>query len=266
MDFNPRSPHGERPARAASRATAAIFQSTLPARGATAFPCLAARAYSNFNPRSPHGERQLHSTPTPPAGDISIHAPRTGSDKDDDLLRVWLDEISIHAPRTGSDAAFPCLAARAYSNFNPRSPHGERHLQIVVCGGFVPISIHAPRTGSDTGMCGGCRVTVGISIHAPRTGSDLFPAVISCHKYISIHAPSTGSDAERWPLLSGLQYFNPRSPHGERQGAEKRDCREPEDFNPRSPHGERLLAVRVRIHSTQFQSTLPARGATPKCR
>ena len=196
-----------------------------------------------FNPRSPHGERQLHSTPTPPAGDISIHAPRTGSDKDDDLLRVWLDEISIHAPRTGSDAAFPCLAARAYSNFNPRSPHGERHLQIVVCGGFVPISIHAPRTGSDTGMCGGCRVTVGISIHAPRTGSDLFPAVISCHKYISIHAPSTGSDAERWPLLSGLQYFNPRS-----------------------PHGERLLAVRVRIHSTQFQSTLPARGATPKCR
>mgnify|MGYP001729145845 CR=1 FL=1 len=197
MDFNPRSPHGERPARAASRATAAIFQSTLPARGAT---------------------------------------------------------------------AFPCLAARAYSNFNPRSPHGERHLQIVVCGGFVPISIHAPRTGSDTGMCGGCRVTVGISIHAPRTGSDLFPAVISCHKYISIHAPSTGSDAERWPLLSGLQYFNPRSPHGERQGAEKRDCREPEDFNPRSPHGERLLAVRVRIHSTQFQSTLPARGATPKCR
>ena len=34
--------------------------------------------------------------------------------------------ISIHAPRMGSDAC-PSIASRPVSNFNPRSPHGERH-------------------------------------------------------------------------------------------------------------------------------------------
>ena len=57
-----------------------IFQSTLPARGATTRAEMQASIRKDFNPRSPHGERQLHNTPTPPAGDISIHAPRTGSD------------------------------------------------------------------------------------------------------------------------------------------------------------------------------------------
>ena len=80
---------------------------------------------------------------------ISIHAPRTGSDTKRlealegrkkfqstlpargatvrELGGKKSTRISIHAPRTGSDA-FPCLVARAYSNFNPRSPHGERLL------------------------------------------------------------------------------------------------------------------------------------------
>ena len=57
-----------------------LFQSTLPARGATCSPGAGTSGGKHFNPRSPHGER-LHNTPTPPAGDISIHAPRTGSDR-----------------------------------------------------------------------------------------------------------------------------------------------------------------------------------------
>ena len=102
-NFNPRSPHGERrvsmhtsrrrrkfqstlPARGATRRCSccgrmALFQSTLPARGATRrvrLPC-AGRAY--FNPRSPHGERRKRRQPTRTATSISIHAPRTGSDR-----------------------------------------------------------------------------------------------------------------------------------------------------------------------------------------
>ena len=58
---------------------------------------------------------------------------------------------------------------------------------------------------------------------------------------ISIHAPRTGSDTlqfgQAWRIWT---YFNPRSPHGERR--------------------YHLL----NLHSVfQFQSTLPARGATP---
>ena len=56
-DFNPRSPHGERPRVHAHGLADVRFQSTLPARGATAGKVLHARG-----------------------GNISIHAPRTGSD------------------------------------------------------------------------------------------------------------------------------------------------------------------------------------------
>ncbi len=55
---------------------------------------------------------------------ISIHAPRTGSDRE--RLPVLVQaKISIHAPRTGSDR----VRVRTFvfvADFNPRSPHGER--------------------------------------------------------------------------------------------------------------------------------------------
>ena len=57
MDFNPRSPCGERLGDLVIKQDGAIFQSTLPVRGATRRHAL----YSVF-------------------GGISIHAPRAGSD------------------------------------------------------------------------------------------------------------------------------------------------------------------------------------------
>ena len=58
VDFNPRSPRGERPKTSDTTGIATIFQSTLPARGATGCPCPLLRSSS-----------------------ISIHAPREGSDR-----------------------------------------------------------------------------------------------------------------------------------------------------------------------------------------
>ena len=59
---------------------------------------------SDFNPRSPHGERRRGLFIGMRTQDISIHAPRTGSDFVP-LPRRQRRPISIHAPRTGSDAA-----------------------------------------------------------------------------------------------------------------------------------------------------------------
>ena len=59
---------------------------------------------------------------------------------------IW--EISIHAPRTGSDTS-ETEQTTADGNFNPRSPHGERLLVNEIVERFLVISIHAPRTGSD---------------------------------------------------------------------------------------------------------------------
>ena len=55
--FNPRSPHGERRYLLSSFLTCSIFQSTLPAWGATEYLHQANVLDSDFNPRSPHGER-----------------------------------------------------------------------------------------------------------------------------------------------------------------------------------------------------------------
>ena len=79
-DFNPRSPHGERRAEILRRKSPMRFQSTLPARGATTSRPATKTSTSNFNPRSPHGERPGAYFTTAELIDISIHAPRTGSD------------------------------------------------------------------------------------------------------------------------------------------------------------------------------------------
>ena len=52
--------------------------------------------------------------------DISIHAPREGSDVGQ-LLPGGADAISIHAPREGSDCR-SILFLFPHCDFNPRSP------------------------------------------------------------------------------------------------------------------------------------------------
>ena len=79
-------------------------------------------------------------------------------------------DISIHAPRGGSDLpAHRCNPADFH--FNPRSPWGERRYFCATVLRRNRISIHAPRGGSDQNSLGQA-VALTISIHAPRGGSD----------------------------------------------------------------------------------------------
>ena len=80
MDFNPRSPDGERPRTAPAIPARHPFQSTLPGWGATLLPCLASKYCNHFNPRSPDGERPTRRRLQSDRDAISIHAPRMGSD------------------------------------------------------------------------------------------------------------------------------------------------------------------------------------------
>ena len=125
LDFNPRSPCGERQVLAHNEAVLQRFQSTLPVWGATAGVLL-------FFTRK----------------DISIHAPRVGSDVLRHYTRALTLPISIHAPRVGSDTSRLPISM-AYPNFNPRSPCGERRVKALVKYQQTQISIHAPRVGSD---------------------------------------------------------------------------------------------------------------------
>ena len=235
-----------------------VFQSTLPARGATGQNTISGILTELFQSTLPARGATRTIGEEEPHVPISIHAPRTGSDMPPTKM-VRYCCISIHAPRTGSDSGgrsddavvgISIHAPRTGSDGFQRPPFVRRSS----------ISIHAPRTGSDDKP--NSRATCfRISIHAPRTGSDHGESSFLFTSAISIHAPRTGSDA--WHLR-GKQMkanFNPRSPHGERLRVFGfRAARD--DFNPRSPHGERLHPAKPWKTDNQFQSTLPARGAT----
>ena len=122
------------------------FQSTLPVWGAT-FTALACQYHFLISIHAPRvGSDGFHRHPIHSIA-ISIHAPRVGSDpykrrqcalilSFQSTLLVWgatlkyLPDIasyfiSIHAPRVGSDSYFE-VSLDWLSDFNPRSPCGER--------------------------------------------------------------------------------------------------------------------------------------------
>ena len=148
---------------------AVAFQSTPPARGATA------------ENGSNNGLKLFQSTP-PARGatrrgtgqlqvlDISIHAPREGGDcgvlqrthwllyfnprpreGGDMLLQPLLQPqngISIHSPREGGDRSDGNGPVAPGGDFNPRPPRGGRPARAVKTT-IKAISIHAPREGGD---------------------------------------------------------------------------------------------------------------------
>ena len=191
----------------------APFQSTLPLRGATVF--------------------QLAGQQRPA---ISIHAPLTGSDSCKCRFHFAALDFNPRSPY-GERRQILSDILRAW-NFNPRSPYGERLLQLLFPAAQRLFQSTLPLRGA-TG-CHFCRRPLEwISIHAPLTGSDPRRTTCPSRIRISIHAPLTGSDLPIAATNTRINYFNPRS-----------------------PYGERLHIRAVLLSQTGFQSTLPLRGAT----
>ena len=284
IDFNPRSPCGERPEvvvfvqhvvaisihaprvgsdirRKTSVTATPLFQSTLPVWGAT----LCFKHFFEFF-------------------FISIHAPRVGSDPfTQQLLNKIVRSISIHAPRVGSDIK-PRLFFVAKKLFQSTLPVWGATLAVPVFADTSPFQSTLPVWGATRSVFRRLQAR-WISIHAPRVGSDFAEKTWDYAVRISIHAPRVGSDQ---PLTSynratdefqstlpvwgatlttiirapPLNNFNPRSPCGERQ---KRVFYRPCDrhFNPRSPCGERrkkmvdsITEVWISIHAPRVGSDL----------
>ena len=199
------------------RTSVCLFQSTLSLRRAT-FRCGGNLiVITDFNPRSPCGERRLIRSLTSPVSSISIHALLAESDAP---WRPWSASqgISIHALLAESDK--PTGGdVRDRSDFNPRSPCGERRLHLR-------------------------------------------DRVFHC--VISIHALLAESDGVDIGFVGYFLNFNPRSPCGERRPASNSLILD-SDFNPRSPCGERQADMAAWLTSFPFQSTLSLRRATTLC-
>ena len=190
--------------------------------------------------------------------------------------------ISTHAPRTGSDPS--CRPRRSWrSDFNPRSPHGERHSgswSAAGAGDFNPRSPHGERLG-DGGVFdvrrlfqptlparGATHVNAFIaragliSTHAPRTGSDLFN-IFNYVRFLLFQPtlPARGATS----FVEPLEVLFAISTHAPRTGSDYRYLMLAyieRNFNPRSPHGERQRHFGNIQFQLLFQPTLPARGAT----
>mgnify|MGYP007043652000 CR=1 FL=1 len=106
--------------------------------------------------------------------------------------RQHLAPISIHAPLAGSDNIQTRGLPRTLY-FNPRSPCGERR-------GLPRTLLKLP----------------GFQSTLPLRGATKMEQTIGLSQMISIHAPLAGSDRIMLWLRLAHDYFNPRSPCGER--------------------------------------------------
>ena len=146
---------------------------------------------------------------------ISIHAPRTGSDRMAARQTCGLCIFQSTLPARGATAAVRTV--HRDMDFNPRSPHGER----------PPTPPH-------------WKPPCAISIHAPRTGSDVKRKEnLTNQKGFQSTLPARGATEETRTQTGISSDFNPRSPHGERLISPSKSQYPFRYFNPRSPHGER---------------------------
>ena len=217
--------------------------------------------------------------------DISIHAPRAGSDAASPKSGLTAYSFQSTLPVRGATST---SIVRPYARFyfNPRSPCGERRLLRGLFGFVFFISIHAPRAGSDVFTSSFIRPTKEFQSTLPVRGAT--KGLDDREKIKSIFQstlPVRGATGRWYSQSRNRTNFNPRSPCGERLPNCERRARRRDYFNPRSPCGERpplsaiwhLLSL-ISIHApragsdgdsrrkagglSQFQSTLPVRGAT----
>ena len=101
--FNPRPPRGGRRSASCSSAFIQAFQSTPPARGATAL-CDTPVAVSRISIHAPRegGDSACGQNPCFPAGFQST-PPARGATLEKKILLNYYTRISIHAPREGGD-------------------------------------------------------------------------------------------------------------------------------------------------------------------
>ena len=82
--------------------------------------------FCHFNPRSPHGERQAVLIASTCCLVFQPTLPARGATTMSFISCVFASTFQPTLPARGATQS-EALAAREEYNFNPRSPHGERH-------------------------------------------------------------------------------------------------------------------------------------------
>ena len=150
------------------------------------------------------------------------------------------------------------------TDFNPRSPRGERRLHGLFHGfGWPSFQSTLPARGATSTHR---KYAARISHFNPRSPRGERRNCQICLRRKSSFQSTLPARGATLPARRRLpprgSNFNPRSPRGERRSTRSRSSGWKSNFNPRSPRGERLLMACAPSLPCEFQSTLPARGAT----
>ncbi len=134
-----------------SHGPALKFQSTHPARGATAPHHRPVSLCFYFNPRTPRGVRRIFTAIRPSGRSFQSTHPARGATVAKSSKPGERKNFNPRTPR-GVRLIEIGLAVLP-ENFNPRTPRGVRRGGTDLSGGAHRISIHAPREGCDFFLC-----------------------------------------------------------------------------------------------------------------
>ena len=113
--------------------------------------------------------------------------------RDKILVVDTLPKISIHAPLTGCDVE-DFMVKCILEDFNPRTPYGMRRLSEEYKKPILDISIHAPLTGCDPEEEITVKAENGFQSTHPLRDATYVVIDNEDDQEISIHAPLTGCD------------------------------------------------------------------------
>ena len=157
------------------------------------------------------------------------------------FLTPTVDQFQSTHPARG--ATFRCLDKKPLFGFQSTHPaRGATRRYVCTNEGWRFQSTH-PARGATSGHVAHLRLDAIISIHAPREGCD------RPHRSCRPRPPPD---------------FNPRTPRGVRPMSSLSRSRASLHFNPRTQRGVRPVPSPTGWASLKFQSTHPARGATPR--
>ena len=146
-----------------------IFQSTLPARGATRHRLELLRPHDDFNPRSPHGERLIRWTRRKMVENFNPRSPHGERPKRLEALE-GRKKFQSTLPARGATASI--AGTRTAKRFQSTLP--ARGATLYELGMLSPTQFQStlPARGATVKCQDALIIAAPISIHAPRTGSD----------------------------------------------------------------------------------------------
>ena len=181
------------------------------------------------------------------------------------LRRSWVRNSAFQSTPPARGATSRLLTGRQLVwNFNPRPPRRGATATPLTKASIAEFQSTPPAGGGD-GSGHLPRQTPTISIHAPREGGDATSAYCPIRAEPFQSTPPAKGATMRKSEIRGARFI---SIHAPREGGDT--CTPASelvlcgDFNPRPPRGGRRISLPTNAPILEFQSTPPARGATPR--